>query len=485
MRLHLREDAPGLVRVRRSGYSPARRRLGVVAFLTGLLTLGWVAPAAAAGKGWWCHIPMVCEAKETIDFLSSPTDYILQQLADANIWFLGKLLGLLEASSRIDLTSPGFLRQYALIFAASSVMTVALWLVAVAKRAVRGVPVISAAGEAVGLLALQFVVTALTPGTIALLITAVDEVTKVFAPGGTRNFKPFLTSMIKLLSSRPEAGAFVLIVVNLVMLLGALMMWIELLVRSAALYVAVALAPLVNAGLVDRDLWGKTKRWVALVIALALSKPVLVALLGLGSAIMSNTAGKKGAGADSVSQILSGALILFLAVFASAVLYRWIPVFGDDMAGLYQARRSATAAGPMASVDGPSTHMNRAMGHHVQDSLVGGQSKASGSRGAAGTGTGARAGASAGTGGAAAAAGPAGAVVAAAKGGADLTKRKAAATPGTDGADNSPPSGGPPPANGSRSAPSSGGAPPPPPRSASRPPTPGPQPPNSRRDTSS
>ncbi|MFJ7590249.1 hypothetical protein ACIQZO_23260 [Streptomyces sp. NPDC097617] len=418
MRLRLRDDAPGLLTIERGTPGRWRCRLRTVAMVNVIIGFIFV-PSAVANP--FCYIPMVCEAKSAIDFVKDPLGFLLQKLTEANIWFLRKMLELIQNTTKIDLTAAGFLKQYAIIFAASSLLTVALWLIAVAKRAVRGVAVTTAVSEAVGFLLLQFVVNAMTPGAIALLMKAIDEVTAVFEPYATSNFKPFLENILKVMAGNPTEGVGQLLVVNLIMMCGALLMWIELLIRSAAIYVAVALGPIVNAGLVDRDLWGKSKKWFGALFAIGLSKPVLFALLGLGGAILSDTSGSM---SDAVSKTLVGALILLLAVFASATLYKWVPAFGDEMAQLHHDRKTAQSSGPAAAIDGPGQHANRAINSHVQDSLVGGSSKAAGAKAA-----GAK------MGGGTAVAGPVAAGLAVAKAGVDVAKNKAANSPGMQGAD--------------------------------------------------
>ncbi|WP_239073848.1 hypothetical protein [Streptomyces sp. SID10853] len=413
MRLRLREDAPGLLVVERGTPGRWGRRIQAVAWVN--VIIGFIlVPSAVANP--FCYIPMVCKAKAAIDFVNDPLGFLLQKLTEANIWFLRKMLDLIQNTSKIDLTSTGFLKQYAIIFAASSLLTVALWLIAVAKRAVRGVALTTAVSEAVGFLVLQFVVNALTPGAIALLMRAIDEVTAIFEPYAIRNFKPFLENLLKIMAGDPTQGVGQLLVVNLIMLFGALLMWIELLIRSAAIYVAVALGPLVNGGLVDRDLWGKSKKWAGAIFAIGLSKPVLFALLGLGGAVLSDSSGKM---SDSVSKTLVGALILLLAVFASGTLYRWVPAFGDEMARLHHDRKNAQSSGPASVIDGPGQHANRAINSRVQDSLVGGTSKATASKMGGGT----------------AAAGPIGVAAAVTKAGVDMAKNKAMNSPGMQGAD--------------------------------------------------
>ncbi|MGR7000755.1 hypothetical protein ACU686_26345 [Yinghuangia aomiensis] len=62
-----------------------------------------------------------------------------------------------------DFRNQGFVRQYAITFAGATFLTLLLWLSAVIKRAVRGVPFFTAIGEAVGYLWLTVMASAFTP----------------------------------------------------------------------------------------------------------------------------------------------------------------------------------------------------------------------------------------------------------------------------------------------------------------------------------
>lgn len=54
-----------------------------------------------------------------------------------------------------------------------------------------------------------------------------------------------------------------LIVVSLVSILAAGVLWLELVIRAALLYVGALLGTVVYAGLVDKNLWGHVRRWAA------------------------------------------------------------------------------------------------------------------------------------------------------------------------------------------------------------------------------
>lgn len=72
----------------------------------------------------------------TLDPLSS----LAKGCADAAAWTVDKLSEAVKDTANVDFTNPKFLQQYAVVFAASTILTLLLWLLAVAKRAVRGAP---------------------------------------------------------------------------------------------------------------------------------------------------------------------------------------------------------------------------------------------------------------------------------------------------------------------------------------------------------
>lgn len=98
---------------------------------------------------------------DTLDPLSS----LAKGCADAASWTVDKLSAAVKDTANVDFTNERFLKQYAVVFAASTVLTLLLWLLAVAKRAVRGVPLTTAIGEAVGFLWLTVLASAFTPSS--------------------------------------------------------------------------------------------------------------------------------------------------------------------------------------------------------------------------------------------------------------------------------------------------------------------------------
>lgn len=297
----------------------------------------------------------------TLDPLSS----LAKGCAEAASWTIGKLSKAVKETANVDFTNPKFLQQYAIVFAASTILTLLLWLLAVAKRAVRGVPLTTAISEAIGFLWLTVLASAFTPLILYTVVSATDGVTDVLAKATGDQADTFFGTFSGALGKGTDIGGgpIMLIVVSLVSILAAGVLWLELVIRAALLYVGALLGTVVYAGLVDKNLWGHVRRWAGIMIAVILVKPVIVIVLGLAGALSS------GNGPDSFSAVVSGLAIILLAIFASAMIYRFVPGFGDDIASgrnnrIMQGAESKAAAvisSPATLVaQGIKTHSSRA-----------------------------------------------------------------------------------------------------------------------------
>ncbi|HKA67905.1 MAG TPA: hypothetical protein VKG85_02180 [Actinomycetes bacterium] len=296
-------------------------------------------------------------------FASDPLGGIADGTADAAAWIISKLSSGVNSSTQVDFTNTGFLRQYAIVFGACTFLTLILWLLAVIKRVVRGESLSRSFGEAIGFLWLAVLASAFTPLILALLVSLTDTMTYAIAANTRADTERFLAGLSQALSpgeSSLGGGPILLIIVSILAIIASAIIWLELLIRAAMLYVGAILGCAVYAGLVDRSLWRHVRRWAGIMVAVTLSKPVLVIVLGLAAAIL----GQPGSG-DSFAAVLTGLAILFLAIFASVVIYRFIPSFGDDMAAVYHSRKTAAAAGPGAAFNSPTSYIRHGIATHA------------------------------------------------------------------------------------------------------------------------
>ncbi|WP_329350266.1 hypothetical protein OG226_26960 [Streptomyces sp. NBC_01261] len=348
-------------------------------------------PSPSASKSVDCRL-IVGEAKkycqrsnETSTTTPSTTDTLdpLSSLgkgcAEAASWTIDKLSDAVKETANVDFTNPRFLQQYAVVFAASTILTLLLWLLAVAKRAVRGVPLTTAISEAIGFLWLTVIASAFTPLILYTVVSATDGITEVLAKTTGNQTDTFFGNFSGALAKGNNIGGgpIMLIVVSLVSILAAGVLWLELVIRAALLYVGALLGTVVYAGLVDKNLWGHVRRWAGIMIAVILVKPVIVIVLGLAGAL--STAD----GPDSFSAVVSGLAIILLAIFASAMIYRFVPGFGDEIAGGRNNRIMQGAEGKAAAViSSPATMVAQGIKTHSARTNDGGGGQSSSGGGA-------------------------------------------------------------------------------------------------------
>ncbi|MFF4384721.1 hypothetical protein [Kitasatospora sp. NPDC001547] len=302
---------------------------------------------------------VVIPGSGAVNTVTDPLGSLAKSCAQAAAWVVRKLSGAIDGTTQVDFTNASFLQQYAVVFAVSTVITLVLWLLAVSKRAVRGAPLATAFSEAIGFLWLTVVASAFTPLILYTVVSVTDGLTKAIAVGTKTDTGSYLGGFADTLEKGDVGGGpLILVIVSLVAVLAAAVLWVELLIRAAMLYVGALLGTAVYAGLVDRQLWKHVRRWAGVMLAVDLAKPIIVVILGLAGAVAT------GAGADDdFARVLSGLAILFLSIFASASVYRFVPGFGDEMLNLRGARANAVQAGS-AMINGTANLMKQGISTH-------------------------------------------------------------------------------------------------------------------------
>lgn len=268
-----------------------------------------------------------------------PLQQIAQKVADAADWTARHLGEVIADRNSVDFTNEGFLRQYAVVFAASTILVLLLWLLGIAKRAVRGVPMGTAIGEAIGLLWTAVAATAFTPLILYTVVNAVSAVTDVLVsalggePGGV-----FASLGTALKEGRIGGGPIILIIASVLTILLCGAVWLLLVLRAMSLYAGALLGVVVYSGLVDKDLWGHIRRWAAIMVGLILIEPIVVIVLGL-AAVLENT--------GETGPVAAGLAVSACALGAAGYLIFQFPGFGDS---IKVARTAARTAGGAARV---------------------------------------------------------------------------------------------------------------------------------------
>jgi hypothetical protein len=146
-------------------------------------------------------------------------------------------------------------------------------------------------------------------------------------------------------------GAFGVALLGLFMAIVALVVWLELVVREAAIYLTVVFLPLGFATYVWPALSSWLRRLLEVIVALILSKLVIVAALALAGGALTTQEG--------FGTLVAGAGMLLLAAFAPFALFKLVPIASmasiAPLEGL--GRRAPRAATPRMSTVSQARHL--------------------------------------------------------------------------------------------------------------------------------
>ena len=124
-------------------------------------------------------------------------------------------------------------------------------------------------------------------------------------------------------------------------IIGAFIVWFSLLIRASLLLIAIAFAPIALAGASWDHTRGWVARWASFVIAMILSKVVLVVIFLLAT---EQVTAPIGADLQSVSQPIAGVVLMLMAGFAPYLTYKAIAFMGFDMYHAMSAEQEAKSA---------------------------------------------------------------------------------------------------------------------------------------------
>lgn len=389
-----------------------------------------------------CDIPVISAVCETAGeaaatLVSAPFDWLASTMGQAAGWLLETMWQVFDSTTLVDVTSDGYLGVYNLLFGIGVFVVLLFFTFQLVLSLIRREPAAlsrAALGAAKAVLG-SFVVITLTATALEIvdqlcigIVQAAGETT------GTMGDKIMLLTagLATINVAAPGVGAIVTIFLAGLMICAVAIVWFSLLIRKALLLVAIVLAPIAFAGAAWDVTRGWVGKWAAFVIALIVSKLVLVVVFLIAITQISTPIAVDLA---AVTEPVSGIVLLFIAAFAPYMVYRFISFLGFD---LYHAMGSEQEA--KSAVNRPVPMPAKAQGDGVKKVLDGGgdnggsATSAAGAKSAtAGAGGGAAASTAGGSGGAAAggagagaaAAGPAAAVII----GAEVAKTAATAGP--------------------------------------------------------
>jgi hypothetical protein len=294
---------------------------------------------------------------------------LAQWVVGGATWLLDQIGGVLSATTAIDVGAGWFTNRYAAMAALAGVLVLPLLLAAVVQAVLRQSPALLVRSVLVHL-PLALLLTGAAVQVVQLALAATDAMSSAVASSAGQSIQRGLDGVAAGMVQTGGVGlpAFVLLLGSLFVAFGAFLLWIEMLVRAAAVYVAVLFLPLALASLVWPAIAHWCRRLVETLAALILSKFVIVAILALAvGALSSGTAGSGSSGAGFAS-VLGGGALLFLAAATPFTLLRLIPI--AEAGAVHQlegaSHRTRQVAGAV-----PKTAAALALGHLGGDPLAG------------------------------------------------------------------------------------------------------------------
>jgi len=293
-------------------------------------------------------ISQVCKiaGEGAASLVSAPFDWLASAMGAAASWVFQNVWTLFDQTTLIDLTDPGYVHVYSLVFGIAIFVTLIFFLFQLVTSVVRHEP--GGLGRAVAGLGKAvlgcFVALTLT----GLLLAATDQLSIgiVAATGQTMQdmgarIAVLAAGLAGIDIAAPGAGAIVTIFLAGLAIASALVVWFSLLIRKALLLVSIVLAPLALAG----QAWDATRgwfgKWAAFVIAMIVSKLVLVVTLLVA---VTQTASPLAPDLASISQPIAGVVLMMVAAFAPYMSYKLVSFIGFDMYHLMSAEQEAKQA---------------------------------------------------------------------------------------------------------------------------------------------
>ena len=234
---------------------------------------------------------------------------------------LSETAKLLGQTTSPELTASWFSSVYWRVAGVAALLTLP-FLIAAAIQAVLRADGALLARAVFGYLPLSFLATGIAAPLAMILLEVTDWMGSWVAAAAGDDGSHFLVDAgVALGALGVAAGSpFVTFLIALLTTAGGLILWLELLIREAAVYVVVLMLPLVFAAMVwpARRVWAV--RAVEVLVALILAKFAIVAVLALAAAALTHDGG------DLIVRSLAGLVLVLLGAFAPWVLLRLLPL---------------------------------------------------------------------------------------------------------------------------------------------------------------
>ncbi len=298
---------------------------------------------------------------------------------DGAVWLLGEVVELTQETTSPDLLNKGFLRSYGRMASIATVLAALMLLFAVLESLGRGDGAMLWRVFLVNV-PLAAIATSAAYVVVGLLIATCDGFSAAIAHSAASDTHAFFKGAVQALAEAGSAGGaaagtassgagagtatgaaagaaevplFVGFIAAIVAAFAAFLVWIELLMRDAAIYVVALFAPMAIAASIWPRWTSALRRTAELLIVVVFSKFVIVSIIALAASLLAHTEGK-------VEQILAAGALLLLACFSPFVLFKLVPFAEGAISSAYSRQGAGGVAVQATQLGGSVSMMRRA-----------------------------------------------------------------------------------------------------------------------------
>ena len=365
---------------------PVRLAVAVLAAAVAIAALmPSLTPPARAGIGpipTPCDLPggdLVCSAIGDVagSVASATGDFIMHGVTawvtDAAVWVTGKVGSLIDTTTSPNVRAGWFQGQYGTMLTIAGALALPMLLLALIQAVMRQ-DLWMLLRSAFGYLPMAFILAAGAIVATQLLIAVADNLSATVVSslgGGSTNLLQSVGDAYKNALSDTSNSAvplFGIFLGAIILAVGAFVLWLEMVIRDAAIYIALFFLPLTFVAMI----WPATSRWarrlVELLVAVIFAKFVIVSIISLASAAITNTTLVHGSGGNEFERMISGAALLVLAAWSPFALLRLIPMMEAAASTVASQRSTISNAAGSAGIQTPAAYMRQAMDRHSRPS---------------------------------------------------------------------------------------------------------------------
>ena len=291
---------------------------------------------------------------------------VVDFVVDGAAWLLSQIVAVIDDSTTPRLTADWFQGSYQDMVTIAALGLLPFLLLAIIQAIVR-----QSVGNLIRALAMVPIAalgTAVAIVVVDMLVAITDNLSAWIGRGIEDDVTAFTSDLGEhLLVMSAQTGGMTAglaaLLAGLLVAFASFVIWLELLLRQAAIYVAVLFLPLAFMAMV----WPATAHWLKRLaqglVAIILSKFVIVAVIALAASALNIGGSPDPDGAFAT--VLAGGSMLGLAALAPYVLLRLIPVFDSSDTGQLEGtfrRPTAAVSSPAAGKGGQVSRLMRQRG---------------------------------------------------------------------------------------------------------------------------